>query len=247
MKLLISIHDVAPPFEREVRWLWDVCRSLDTIPALLVVPDWHGKAPLIDARSLVRWAADAECGGASVLLHGLRHDEAGMKRRILQTVRAAGRTAREGEFRTLDYAAAHRRIREGLTALRESGLHPIGFVPPAWLAGPATRRAVRDAGLALTEDASHVWLTHCNVPLVAPAVRWSTRSALRAAASALIADARWRWQRNAGMVRLALHPADVHSALTRRSLVRSLERWRAQRTPISYASLAAQDIPGFAA
>ena len=44
--LLVSIHDVAPPHLPAVRRLWLMCRDAGVVPALLVVPDWHGSAPI---------------------------------------------------------------------------------------------------------------------------------------------------------------------------------------------------------
>ncbi|HEU5357971.1 MAG TPA: DUF2334 domain-containing protein, partial [Gemmatimonadales bacterium] len=46
MTLLLSIHDVTPAFESEVRALHAMCARIGAEPALLVVPDWHGEWPL---------------------------------------------------------------------------------------------------------------------------------------------------------------------------------------------------------
>src|SRR5687767_8635057 len=106
MRLLVSIHDVAPPFGTEVDALYRLCRRYGVTPALLAVPNWHGGAPLAGAPALLKWLRARADEGADILLHGERHDEAGSARRLRDWVRAVGRTDREGEFLTLGVAEA---------------------------------------------------------------------------------------------------------------------------------------------
>lgn len=244
MTVLVSIHDVAPPFTRQLHALWSLCIGLGVRPALLVVPNWHGAHPLERDARFMDWLFARADQGARIFLHGERHDEHEHGRSVLDEWRALGRTAREGEFLTLDYAAARARIARGLETLARCGLSPIGFVPPAWLARAATREAARDAGLSLAEDARRIYLLQEGIALHAPAVRWSARSTWRAVMSALVADARWHLQRSRPLVRLALHPTDLDHPETRRSLERTLERWLRVRQGDGYGALAS---PGSAA
>jgi predicted deacetylase len=247
MQLLVSIHDVAPPFAAEVDALYRLCLGFGITPALLVVPNWHGDAPLTASPALQAWLRARADEGANVLLHGERHDEEGSARQLRDWMRAVGRTDREGEFLTLGAVDALARVTRGMRALRASGLDPVGFVPPAWLARPAHRRAVRDAGLPITEDAQHVWLTRRDVGLAAPVIRWSARTLLRAGASCMVALVRDRVPPRSRLLRIALHPRDVHSPATRDSVERTLERCCRERRPVSYAQLALQDNLGSAA
>lgn len=247
MQLLVSIHDVAPPFAAEVDALYRLCRGYDITPALLAVPNWHGRAPLSEAPGLLGWLRARADEGADVLLHGERHDEEGSTRQLGDWVRAVGRTQREGEFLTLGAGDALSRISRGVQALRTAGLDPVGFVPPAWLARPSHRRAVRDAGLPLTEDASCVWLTRCDVGLPAPVIRWSARSLVRAGASCMVAAVRDRVPPHSRILRIALHPRDVHSPATRDSVQLTLARCCGERRAVSYGQLATQDNLGSAA
>ena len=199
MTVLVSLHDVAPPFTRQLHELWSLCLGLGVRPALLVVPNWHGRHPIAGDRRFLDWVHARVEQGARVFLHGERHDEVGSARALGDHWRAMGRTAREGEFLSLGYLEARARIERGLAALAHGGLVPIGFIPPAWLARAATRDAARDAGLALTEDDAHLYLLQERVTMAAPAVRWSARSPWRAHASALVprragrCNARSRW------------------------------------------------------
>ena len=80
--LLVSIHDVTPAFESKVKKLWDLCFQSRVIPALLVVPDWHGQWPLERYPEFVGWIQARVMDGAELVLHGERHDEIGLPRGV---------------------------------------------------------------------------------------------------------------------------------------------------------------------
>lgn len=235
--LLVTLHDVTPALADETRALWALCRARGIVPGLLVVPNWHGAAPLESDREFLDWLRAAQDAGAEIFLHGERHDEAGMPRAWRDSWRAVGRTAGEGEFLTLDRAGASARIARGLECLARVQLTPIGFVPPAWLARPATFDAAAAAGLAVSEDVAGIRLLQQARVVLSPVVRWSARSAWRAYGSVCMAEARWRVQRTATPVRLALHPGDLRHAASARSVERSLDRWRDVHAPSGYAAL----------
>ena len=237
--LLVSIHDVAPPLEPQVRTLWDICRVRGVTPALLVVPNWHGQAPLERSPGFVQWVRTCADAGAELCLHGERHDEEGLARGLGDAVRAWGRTAREGEFLTLDESRARDRIERGLELFGRLGLRAVGFVPPAWLAQSGCWRAVGAAGLRFSEDAVAVRIhdgeqIRC---IRSPAVRWSGQAAVRAFGSALVATVRWHAQRRSPCVRIALHPGDLAHPLTTRSLAVALDQWLGDRPAGRYEEL----------
>jgi predicted deacetylase len=239
VSLVVSIHDVTPAHAPEVARLWGVCAARRVVPALLVVPNWHGCWPLHQHPDFVRWLLDRAAEGAEIVLHGERHDEVGLRRGLGDTFRAWGRTAAEGEFLTLDEAGAKERIERGLRVLRDLGLKPIGFVPPAWLARDGCDRAVRASGLRFTEDQRAVRIFPSGRRLASPVVRWSSRSRARAVASVAVAAGRWRLQRRAELMRVALHPQDLSHPATADSLVRSLDRWLSLRRTTTYGALSA--------
>jgi hypothetical protein len=239
VSLLVSIHDVTPALTEGVARLWTLCAARGVRPALLVVPDWHGAWPLESYPSFVAWLRARADDGAEIVLHGERHDEVGLPRRLGDTVRALGRTAREGEFLTLDAAAARNRIARGLARLRALGLDPVGFVPPAWLARSEGHAAAGGAGLGFSEDdrAIHLYPSGRRVP--SPVVRWSGRTPLRAWGSVAVARARWTLQGRAHFPRIAFHPQDLAHAATAAALGPTLDRWLARHPPISYSALRA--------
>lgn len=237
MPFLVAIHDVTPALATEVQSLWDRCVERGIRPALLVVPQWHGGHPIESDRAFARWLRERADDGAEIFLHGERHDEVGSPRTLADHVRAFGRTAREAEFLTLRERDARHRIERGVARLRRLGLRPIGFVAPAWLARRDTSLAVAAAGLQYSEDERDVVLHARATRLPIPVIRWSARSDVRARASVAVADARWHLRPRASAVRIALHPSDLYHPLVARSVVRTLDRWLAVRSPIRYADL----------
>jgi hypothetical protein len=237
--LLVAIHDVAPPNQPAVSSLWMRCRARGIVPALLVVPDWHGMAPLERAPGFVAWLRQAADEGAEIVLHGERHDEVGRPRRAADGWRAFNRTAREGECLTLDRASLRALVERGVERLRALGLEPCGFVPPAWLMRPGAERAVADAGLGFVEDDRRIWVYPGAQAIPSPVVRWSARTRIRARASVAVARARWALQRRARYPRLALHPGDLSHPGVEASLERALARWSAAHPVGRYADLVA--------
>jgi uncharacterized protein len=237
--LLVSIHDVSPAQEQNVLRLWDLCAKRAVTPALLVVPNWHGEWPLHDHPRFINWVRARAEEGAEIVLHGERHDENGLPRRMADHWRAWGRTDREGEFLTLDAPGAGERVARGLAQLRDLGLDPMGFVPPGWLAREAAYEAAAAAGLAFSEDDRCVRLLPSGRRVNSPVIRWSTRTPARAWGSVAVAAGRWIFQRRAEYPRIALHPGDVDHVATARSIERTLDRWLGQHSAGRYADLPA--------
>jgi predicted deacetylase len=236
-RVLVTIHDVAPPNMPKVERLWDMCMQRKVKPGLLVVPQWHGDWPIENDVRCALWAKNCAAEGAEIFLHGERHDEVGSPRGLMDAVRAFGRTNGEGEFLTLEYKAARERIDRGLTRLRALGLNPIGFVPPAWLARPDTHLAARDAGLRISEDDGTIYAFAIGRTISSPVVRWSSRGAFRAYGSVVQARLRWMLQRGNGVVRIALHPADLDHPATTRSVENTLDQWVGNFGASLYSSL----------
>lgn len=236
-ELLITIHDVTPALAPRVEALWRLCDARGVVPGLLVVPDWHGATAMESDAVFVAWLKARAAAGAEIFLHGERHDEVGLPRTFGDSLRALGKTNREGEFLTLDYGGARARIDRGVARLRAMGLDPVGFVPPAWLAKPATHTAVRDAGLLVSEDDSAVYLLQPERTVRSPVLRWSARGSVRAYGSVLVERMRWRLQRSERVVRIALHPGDLAHPATAASIERGLDAWLSVRRQTFYRAL----------
>lgn len=237
MKLLVAVHDVTPAMQDDVEILWDMCVERGIIPALFVVPNWHGRWPVWDFPQFVERIRGFARAGAEIVLHGERHDEIGSPRSGVDNFRAFGRTANEGEFLTLSYSAALNRISRGAKQLNRLQLRPTGFVAPAWLGNQETYAAVRDAGFLFTEDDSSITLCSRAMRLPSPVFRWSARSTGRAWASCGVMRLKSFYERDSWLVRIALHPQDLRHHATGSAVRESLDRWRSSRHPWRYDRL----------
>ncbi|WP_347262551.1 polysaccharide deacetylase family protein [Rudaea sp.] len=214
--LCVAVHDVAPATWPQCARLLELVDALGAPPlTLLVVPDWHAQGR-IDAAPEFRRAIDARIErGDEVALHGYFHRDAApaprspgawLRRRVL--------TASEGEFAAVDAHTAAARLHAGLDLLRRQGWTVDGFVPPAWLANAATRRALRHTDLRWTS--THTALIALDGGderrIAAPCLTASPRSAWRRAASRAFLRAGLHLGARAPLVRIGLHPADAGHA-----------------------------------
>lgn len=238
-RLLASIHDVGPKFERQVDALADRLTGLLGGPnfAMLVVPDHWDEAPLSAAPAyaakLRRWADQ----GVEMFLHGWRHLDTTPNKGFAQKHMTAG----EGEFAALTREEATRRIDEGRRVVEDAIGRPVaGFVAPAWLYSPGAIEAVADAGFALAEDHMKVWRpTDAKVLSRGPVITWASRSPGRIRSSLAVAKiARtfpWPW----ATARVAVHPGDTTVPALLASIDVTFARFARTHTPSRYADLLA--------
>jgi len=190
-RLLASIHDVGPGFMGEVDRLMDLLgRHLGgSLPALLVVPDHWGKAPVAGNAAFQQRLRDWHESGAEIFLHGWFHRDDAAHEGQLAHFKARHVTAGEGEFLGLDRGEALRRMLAGRKLLEDIIGAPLaGFVAPAWLYGPGARSALAEAGFAIAEDHFRVWRPADGTVLArGPVITWASRS--RSLASPAM---RWR-------------------------------------------------------
>ena len=236
--LLASIHDVSPRFESEVEQLLDLLRPhVGERIALLVVPNHWGDAPIIAgspfAARLRAWADS----GCEIFLHGFFHRDEARHGRAADRVRASFMTAGEGEFLALSRADAVARIREGRALLEDvTGKTIDGFVAPAWLYGPGAMRALEDSSIAIAEDHLRVWSPVTGRLLArGPVITWASRTRLRLASS-LAAAATLR-HAPLKVLRVGVHPPDIHHPALVRSIEATLRSTVRTRRPAVYSAL----------
>lgn len=235
-RLLASIHDVSPRFEREIDMLAErLDQRLGAARfAMLVVPDHWDAAPLRADKAYqarLRSWADA---GVEMFLHGWRHlDDAPAG------FRATHMTAGEGEFSALDEAEATRRLRAGRAVVEDAIGRPVaGFIAPAWLYGPGALAAVAAEGFALAEDHMKVWRPRDGRVLArGPVITWASRSPARIASSRFFAGLARFGLQPLTTVRVAVHPGDTRVPALLNSLDTTLARLLPGRTPARYADL----------
>jgi uncharacterized protein len=212
-RLIPSIHDVSPSFEYEVNALLDrLLRLGATAPALLVVPDHWGRAPIAadpGFRARLRGWAEAGC---EIFVHGWYHRDESAHQGAVAGFKAKHMTAGEGEFLGLSHDEALRRMREGRALIEDAiGQAAAGFVAPAWLYGPGALAALGEAGFALAEDHMRVWRPADGAVLArGPVITWASRSRARTASSLFFAGLARHALKPLRTVRVAVHPGDAH-------------------------------------
>jgi uncharacterized protein len=235
MRLLVAVHDVTPAHRERLERVFALLDRLGASrAALLVVPDWHGVWPLESDPEFVATLRRRQEAGAEVFLHGYRHDEGSRQRSLGDRLRVFGRTAGAAEFLFLGIDQVAARLERGRAVLERVGLHPVGFVPPAWLFGRGLLRLLPAHGMPLTEGFWTIRETESGRRLLAPVLSWSTARPWRSTVTARLAERRVGIERRRSVVRVAIHPLDIDVPVVARSLERTLAVLLQERELTSY-------------
>jgi predicted deacetylase len=238
--LCVSIHDVAPATWPDCLRLVEAIRAVADIPLTwLVVPHYHFRPEQSPAMEACLNAALER--GDELALHGYSHLDTeaasgGLRARFLRNVY----TRREGEFAALSEDEARRRLALGLEWFAARGWTPSGFVPPAWLLGEGSWRALRAERFAYTTTFSHF---HClrdaqgrpvsGKAVLSPSMVYAARNRSGRFLSPRVADATAAMFANAPLVRFSLHPPDARYPELVRHTQRVLERLLARREAVT--------------
>lgn len=238
--LLASIHDVSPRFEGEVDRLLDLLEPhVGDRLAMLVVPNHWGSSPIIPgspfATRLRGWADR----GMEIFLHGYFHRDDSGHSEAADRLRARFMTAGEGEFLGLSGSEALTRVREGRSLIEGVIGRPIdGFVAPAWLYGEGALEALGKSAISISEDHLRIWSPASGRILArGPVITWASRTRLRLASSLAAAVALRRLPLR--VLRVGVHPPDVHHPALVRSIAETLSVVGGSREPARYSDLLA--------
>ncbi|MEI7892355.1 MAG: polysaccharide deacetylase family protein [Myxococcales bacterium] len=224
MPIHVSIHDVAPSTASEVELALEFCGEAGVKPALLVVPNLHGTAPLLDAPKFCNRLRALQEAGHEVFLHGFFHASRGTGETSLRSV-FAQRVASSGEaeFAELDRREAVRRLDDGEAIFRHAGLRIDGFVAPAWLSPSWLRPVLAARAYGYTEDHFRIYDLGRGLARTSVVLNYASRSPGRLFSTVGYCRLA-RVARGWVPVRLAIHPGDMRVALLR-SEVRKLLAW----------------------
>jgi predicted deacetylase len=237
----VEIHDVSPRTLPEAMEIRDAVRRIGIErPSLLVIPDHQDEEGQgCDLRAYARsvdWLVGEQAAGAEIVQHGTTHrapgpPPSGLANAFMHHVFSRGLA----EFAHLTHAEARRRLLAGRRILKDCGLRARGFIAPAWQQSRAAIRAVSELGFGFTAFFGHVLrFAGRRERLSAPVLTFDAPSAVVDIGKRLFMRAVEWLARSAPVVRVALHPADLHGArplphiLTR---IRSLMR---TRRPVTY-------------
>lgn len=218
MAVHVSIHDVSPAWEREVDVALGYCHEHRVKPALLVVPDFHGRAKLSDHPAYCEKLRALQADGHEIYLHGYYHRAEGGSY-FRQKVVSAG----EAEFAAVSEDEAKKRLDDGEQMLRDAGLRIDGFVAPAWSMPRWVLAMLGDRGYGFTEDHLRIYDPAKKTSRPSLVLNFASRTPGR-----LFSSAAWcriaRPARRVVPARIAIHPADMRFAFLRHE-TESLLRW----------------------
>jgi predicted deacetylase len=151
--LVVSIHDVAPPFFDRVRRMMDKLADIGVRRrSLLVIPNYHGQWQIDQHPEFCEWLRRQQTQGDEIILHGYEHMGVGTPKTFSERFKNRWGTVGEGEFLCLSYAEARERIQRGIDLFQRLDIASDGFVAPAWLLNEAGLRAMRDLGFQYTNS-----------------------------------------------------------------------------------------------
>ncbi len=234
--LVVSIHDVSPLTQETTAQILDDLHALG-VPhmSLLVVPDHHHRVHFLHQPDFCKWLTAQSHDGHEAVIHGYfhqrarRHGESSRSKFITRFY-----TADEGEFYDIDEVQARELVKKARYEFAQIGLHPSGFIAPAWLLSVAAERALHALGIDYTTRLATILdlknsRTHRSQSLV-----WSVRSRWRRSVSLAWNASLFERLRTNPLMRVSIHPTDLQHAkiwLQVRTLIsRALE----ERAPITY-------------
>ncbi len=150
-RVIVSLHDVAPPFEAAIRTQLDLLAAIGVRRvAFKVVPNWHGAHPLSDSPTFVDLLHTQVETGSQLVLHGFEHQpdrRSAFRGSWLSQMRAQLFAADAAEFLTLSPDEAEARLRRGLECFERAGLpRPTMFCAPGWLHNADAEAALARVG-----------------------------------------------------------------------------------------------------
>jgi len=232
----VTIHDVSPAWEREVDVALSMAHAAGVRPSLLVVPDFHGRAPLAEYPAYQEKLRVLEKAGHEIYLHGYYHrarawdDEsrastangsafARAKHAYAQRIVSGG----EAEFSDVSPEEAMQRLDAGEKVLRDAGLTIRGFVAPAWSMPRWVLELLGWRGYTFTEDHVRVYDPAAKRTRPSLVLNFASRTPSRLFSSVAYCRVA-RPVRRLLPTRIAIHPADMRFALLRHE-VESLLAW----------------------
>jgi predicted deacetylase len=222
MQVHVSIHDVSPAWATEMELALELSDAVAAKPALLVVPNFHGEAPLgNDARFCAR-LRELQSLGHEIYLHGFFHASRpapgeggdgrprGLAWLFAQKVISGG----EAEFSDVSPDEARERLLDGERMLHEAGLRIDGFVAPAWSMPRWLLPMLSERGYRFTEDHLRVYDPVAGRSRMSVVLNYASRTPSRLLSSVAYCRAA-RPLATFFPARVAIHPTDMRFSLLR--------------------------------
>ena len=234
--LVVSLHDVSPVTQESCTRILEQLAELGIRQtSLLVVPNFHGKAPVREHPEFQQWLISKVAAGHEPVLHGYYHRRQPKPGDSpLAKFTTEFYTAGEGEFFDLDRDEALKLLQRGLATFNFLPRVISGFIAPAWLLGTEAREAVRLARFRYTTSVGGVWTFKDNRRIPSRSLVWSTRSSWRQVVSLGWNSSLAGLLRGPGLLRIGIHPPDYQVRAVWAQITRLIARALETRTAVSY-------------
>lgn len=240
-QLIVSFHDLHPESWECCQKFIERCKSIGTDKmSLLVIPQYHGAPPFSENQPFVDWLKNLPSDQFDLCLHGYYHQAERVRGGWFQQLKGNVYTQGEGEFYQLDKQQAQDKLEAGMRLFHPHELKVYGFTAPAWLCSEEAKQTIRDNGFLYNTLWDGVELTHSNIFIKAPTLVYSSRNAWRRIVSKIWIDLFHWYNRNAHVLRLAVHPIDFQYPHIENHLYRVLEKALQTRTSVTYRDLIPQ-------
>jgi uncharacterized protein len=240
--LTVEIHDVSPATRTEVEAIAAALEELgvDRL-TLLVVPsfvDEQGRCwDLRDDPELCGRLRAWQAAGAEIVQHGLTHrapgpPPPGLGNAVMHRWFSRGCA----EFAHLPRHEAIERLLAGRRILEACGLHADGFIAPAWQQSAAAIGVLRGLGYRFTAFLDKLLLLDGDARAVpCPALTFAAPNPLVDRGKRLVMRGVEAMARPAPLLRVALHPEDLHHGQPLPHILRRLQRLLRHRRAVTYA------------
>ena len=238
-KVVVSIHDVAPAYVDDLRYLLDACDAAGARPRVLkVIPNEGGRH---DIRGYPEFAAllRAEAqSGSEIVLHGYTHVAAGaIEGWSPASLRARLFAPSVAEFVTIDGPEMAARLANGRSILADAGLEVQGFCAPGWLATPELLPRLRQCGFRYVVSMAWVHDVVSGRRLFTP---WQGYMGAGGGQERLIRLGSWGCMRlapHAEAVKVFFHPQGARASADCRRTLKDLRDLLQERKCVTYGDL----------
>lgn len=223
MKYLnVSIHDITASKLVLVEGLVEFLKSLKIEKiSLLIVPKHHDVESVSEIIDRIKPLTEKN----EIVLHGYTH----LGKRFSKLSYKNIFTDNEGEF--VSFEDTEERIIKGIEVLKENGLMPEGFIPPAWLMRKDDFKVLKKFGFRFTTDRRYVYDLQTGKKYFSPVITFSSRRFIEGLSLSYVFISK-KFIKNFSLLRIALHPNDINSS-RKTNLIGEIIRTNRQRKVVS--------------
>ncbi len=234
--LVISIHDVSPgTWPACVQILAEMSALGVERTSLLVIPDQHRRGHFLADERFCEWLREMERAGCEIVTHGYYHQR--LRRGgegAMQKITTRIYTADEGEFFDLDRETARELVSKANAQFAQAGLHPCGFIAPAWLLSAEAEAALCELGVDYTTRLGSVTDLRTGRVWRSQSLVWSVRAAWRRAMSRAWNAVLFRRLQINPLMRISVHPVDIEHDAVWRQICDRVRRALEDREALTY-------------